>query len=74
LYYRNILFYQNAHPFLTSAGIENPTGKMAIGQISEALFLLIPVFFVRYGFKKTILVGIHGQFVTLCSPMEMVVI
>jgi uncharacterized membrane protein len=30
---------------------------MAIGQISEALFLLIPVFFVRYGFKKTILVG-----------------
>jgi hypothetical protein len=38
---------------LTSAGIENPTGKMAIGQISEALFLLlIPVFFVRYGFKK----------------------
>ena len=51
-------YYQNAHPFLTSAGIENPTGKMAIGQISEALFLLlIPVFFVRYGFKKTILVG-----------------
>jgi nucleoside transporter len=51
-------YYQNAHPFLTSAGIENPTGKMAIGQISEALFLLlIPVFFVRYGFKITILVG-----------------
>ena len=51
-------YYQNAHPFLTSAGIENPTGKMAIGQISEALFLLlIPVFFVKYGFKKTILVG-----------------
>jgi nucleoside transporter len=51
-------YYQNAHPFLTEAGIENPTGKMAIGQISEALFLLlIPVFFVRYGFKKTILIG-----------------
>jgi len=51
-------YYQNAHPFLTSAGIENPTGKMAIGQISEALFLLfIPVFFARFGFKKTILVG-----------------
>jgi hypothetical protein len=29
------LYYQNAHPFLTSAGIENPTGKMAIGQISK---------------------------------------
>jgi nucleoside transporter len=51
-------YYQNAHPFLTAAGIENPTGKMAIGQISEALFLLlIPVFFRRFGFKKTILVG-----------------
>jgi len=31
---------------------------MAIGQVSEALFLLaIPVFFSKYGFKKTILVG-----------------
>lgn len=51
-------YYQNAHPFLTAAGIENPTGKMAIGQISEALFLLlIPVFFSRFGFKKTILIG-----------------
>ncbi len=31
---------------------------MAIGQISEALFLLlIPVFFTRFGFKKTILIG-----------------
>jgi nucleoside transporter len=51
-------YYQNAHPFLTDAGVENPTGKMAIGQISEALFLLlIPMFFVRFGFKKTILVG-----------------
>lgn len=51
-------YYQNAHPFLTEVGVENPTGKMAIGQISEALFLLlIPVFFTRFGFKKTILVG-----------------
>lgn len=51
-------YYQNAHPFLTAAGVEDPTGKMAIGQISEALFLLfIPVFFARFGFKKTILVG-----------------
>ena len=51
-------YYQNAHPFLTQMGVENPTGKMAIGQISEALFLLLlPVFFVRFGFKKTILLG-----------------
>jgi nucleoside transporter len=51
-------YYQNAHPFLTSAGMDNPTGKMAIGQVSEALFLLLlPLFFSRFGFKKTILVG-----------------
>ena len=38
--------------------MENPTGKMTIGQASEVLFmLLLPVFFKRFGFKKTILVG-----------------
>jgi nucleoside transporter len=51
-------YYQNAHAFLTNTGVENPTGKMTIGQISEVLFLLLlPVFFKRFGFKKTILVG-----------------
>ncbi|WP_205500114.1 nucleoside permease [Rufibacter psychrotolerans] len=51
-------YYQNANPFLTDVGLDNPTGKMTIGQISEVLFLLLlPVFFSRYGFKKTILVG-----------------
>ncbi|WP_367769850.1 MFS transporter [Flavobacterium sp. WC2421] len=51
-------YYQNAHPFLTAAGIDNPTGKMAIGQVSETLLLLLlPVFFTRFGFKKTILLG-----------------
>jgi nucleoside transporter len=51
-------YYSYAHPFLTSSGLENPTGKMTLGQISETLFLLfIPVFFTRFGFKKTILVG-----------------
>ena len=51
-------YYKNAHLFLTKSGLSNPTGLMSIGQISEALFLLlIPVFFTRFGFKKTILVG-----------------
>ncbi len=51
-------YYQNANPFLSSIGLENPTGKMTIGQISEVLFmLLLPIFFKRFGVKKTILVG-----------------
>lgn len=51
-------YYQNASPFLSNIGVSNPTGKMTIGQMSEILFLLLlPVFFSRFGFKKTILVG-----------------
>lgn len=51
-------YYQNANPFLAGIGLENPTGKMTIGQISETLFiLLLPMFFKKFGFKYTILVG-----------------
>ena len=51
-------YYQNANLFLLNIGMENPTGKMTIGQISEVLFLLLlPVFFKKFGFKKTILIG-----------------
>ncbi|MDP2415590.1 nucleoside permease [Daejeonella sp.] len=51
-------YYQNANLFLSEIGMENPTGKMTIGQVSEVLFLLLlPLFFSRFGFKKTILVG-----------------
>lgn len=51
-------YYQNAHSFLSNIGVSNPTGKMTIGQISEVLFmLLLPVFFTKFGFKKTILIG-----------------
>jgi len=51
-------YYQNANFFLSNIGVDNPTGKMTIGQASEVIFLLfIPIFFKRFGFKKTILVG-----------------
>ncbi|MDW3210437.1 MAG: nucleoside permease [Reichenbachiella sp.] len=51
-------YYQNANPFLAEIGVDNPTGKMTIGQASEVLFmLLLPIFFKRFGFKKTILFG-----------------
>ncbi|EIM76648.1 putative nucleoside permease [Nitritalea halalkaliphila LW7] len=51
-------YYQLANPFLTEIGVANPTGKMTIGQVSEALFLLaLPFFFKRFGFKVTLLLG-----------------
>jgi nucleoside transporter len=51
-------YYQNASPFLTEIGTEDSTGKLAIGQIAELLFmLLLPVFLLRYGIKKTLLLG-----------------
>ncbi|UNY99477.1 nucleoside permease [Zhouia spongiae] len=51
-------YYQNANPFLAEVGMENPTGKMTLGQASEVLFmLLLPVFFKRFGIKMTLLVG-----------------
>jgi len=51
-------YYQQANPFLVELGMENPTGKMTLGQVSEVLFmLLLPFFFKKFGFKKTLLVG-----------------
>lgn len=51
-------YYQNANPFLVELGMENPTGKMTLGQVSEILFmLLLPYFFTKFGFKKTIMVA-----------------
>lgn len=51
-------YYQNANPFLVEIGMNNPTGKMTLGQVSEIAFmLLLPYFFTKFGFKKTILVA-----------------
>ena len=63
-------YYQNANPFLSEIGVENATGKMTIGQISEVLFmLLLPYFFKKFGFKTTILVGmLRGPCVIFSLP------
>ncbi|MFZ9003025.1 MAG: nucleoside permease [Robiginitalea sp.] len=51
-------YYQHAGQFLGEIGVTNPAGKMTIGQASEVIFmLLLPWFFTRFGFKKTILIG-----------------
>jgi nucleoside transporter len=51
-------YYQYANPFLTDIGMTNPTGKMTMGQFFEIFFLLmLPFFFKKFGFKKTIIAG-----------------
>ena len=56
-------YYQHANQFLTEINVENATGKMTIGQISEVLFmLLLPWFFTKFGFKKTLIVGMLAWF------------
>lgn len=54
-------YYQHAGQFLGEIGVSNPAGKMTIGQISEILFmLLLPFFFKRFGFKKTMIVAMSA--------------
>jgi nucleoside transporter len=54
-------YYQHANQFLTEINVSNATGKMTLGQISEVAFmLLLPWFFGKFGFKKTILVGMFA--------------
>ena len=51
-------YYQHANPFLNDVGLTNPTGKMALGQVSEVVFmLLLPYFLLRLGLKKTLIIG-----------------
>ena len=51
-------YYQNANPFLTGIGVENATGKMTLGQVSEVLFMLaLPLFLNRFGIRWTLLLG-----------------
>lgn len=51
-------YYQNTSPFLTEIGLANSTGKMAMGQVSEVVFMLaLPIFFTKFGIKKTLIVA-----------------
>jgi MFS family permease len=44
--------------FLNETGMTGTAGKMALGQVSELLFLLlIPALFARWGVKKMLLIG-----------------
>lgn len=51
-------YYTYAPILVSVAGAENPAGWMSIGQMTEVVFmLLIPIFFVRLGVKRMLLVG-----------------
>jgi nucleoside transporter len=51
-------YYQEANKFLNEINFENAAGKMALGQVSETVFmLLMPLFFRRFGIKTMMLIG-----------------
>lgn len=56
-------YYGFANLFLNEVGLEDAAGKMTLGQVSEALFILaIPFLFNRIGVKKMILIGMVAWF------------
>lgn len=56
-------YYGFANLFLNQAGLENAAGKMTLGQVSEALFILaIPFLFYRIGVKNMVLIGMVAWF------------
>lgn len=51
-------YYQETNIFLNELNVEGAAGKMALGQMSEMIFMiLMPFFFVRLGVKKMLLIG-----------------
>jgi nucleoside transporter len=54
-------YYNYTQIYLSASGFTNIAGTQTIGQMSEVLFmLLMPLFFVRLGVKKMLLVGMFA--------------
>jgi nucleoside transporter len=54
-------YFGFANLYLNQSGMTNAAGKMVMGQISEALFILaIPFLFNRIGVKKMLLIGMSA--------------
>ena len=54
-------YYGFANPFLNEVGLENVAGKMTMGQMSEAIFILaIPFLFNKIGVKKMLILGMSA--------------
>ena len=51
-------YYQETNIFLNELKVQGAAGKMALGQMSELIFMiLMPLFFVKLGVKKMLLIG-----------------
>jgi nucleoside transporter len=51
-------YYSWTNPFLNEIGMKFAASKMTMGQMSEIFFMLVmPFFFIRYGVKKMIMIG-----------------
>lgn len=54
-------YYGQTSAFMEALSIENTGTKMTFGQMSEIFFLLVmPLFFVRLGLKKMLLIGMFA--------------
>lgn len=54
-------YYGFANLFLNEAGMEDAAGKMVMGQVSEAVFILaIPFLFYRIGVKNMLILGMFA--------------
>ncbi len=54
-------YYGFANPFLNEVGLQNAAGKMTLGQMSEALFIIaIPFLFNKIGVKKMLILGMSA--------------
>ena len=52
-------YYQFANGYLTQVGLQNATGWMSLGQVSEIFFMIsLPFFLKRYGIKRVLLLGL----------------
>jgi nucleoside transporter len=57
-------YYGFANVFLVEKGMENAAGKMILGQVSEAVFILaIPFLFNRIGVKNMLILGMAAWIV-----------
>ena len=54
-------YYSFTNTFLTQVGMDNATGKMTMGQMSEVLFMvLLPMFYQRLGIRNILVIALSA--------------